>query len=435
MPIEDSSSTAITNDSLQSWLPMAVVPKDLSSYEHMWGSCGGYENYGCRSVEFWWAPGSPNDQNNGANQEFTIPYISVNGVNKTRTDLHVGNINPMTGRFQPAGKHYAEHVVWDNTFNNDGSTGINAGPEKNDEEDGMPHEELVTTFQYFRHWTRKHYGNLGQLGSNVTRNTKHYGTFTTDGPQVASFNWARFYDDGFMEGTVDEFHFSRVITGTEDGEGEVQSYAEEFGTGNDRYVNPGNRLVQFTGLFRKGGDASFWGTNKDQLNHYAKADQRVLVGGNQDRYRVLQLAHTQYLPRDAYWGRDYKLDGTRDQNGETVNGTNVARSDLSETERPYFSLQFNDGSGWQTIDATYSDGMTPDPAPTSNRWLGEPVSPEELLSTKLIVGQSDPGLQYRLTVKNARSPSNITPFLEALTLLYSNESKSPIQSLWYSSPE
>jgi len=435
VPIQNSNSTAITNDSIQSWLPMAVVPKDLSSHEHMWGTCGGYESYTCDAREFSRVPARPNDQNNGANQEFTIPYISVNGVNKTRTDLHVGNINPMTGRFQPAGKHYAEHVVWDNSYNNDGTTGIGNGAEQNDLEDGMPHEELVTTFQYFRHWTRKHYGNLGQFGSNLTRKTKHYGTFTDSGPQTASFNWARFYDDGFIEGTVDEFHFTRVITGAEDGEGEVQSYAEEFGRGNNRYVNPGNRLVQYTGMFRRSGNTSYWGVDRDKFNYYAKADQRVLVGDEKERINIMKVMHTQYLPRDAYWGRDYKLDGTRDRNGETINGKKVARADLSEQNRPYFSFQFNDGSGWESVDPGYSDSMTPDPAPTGNRWLGEPVTPDDLLSTRLTVGRTDEGLRYRVKVENTNSPTNITPFLEDVTIHYANRSESAIKVLWYDAPE
>ncbi len=51
------------------------------------------------------------------------------------------------------------------------------------------------------------------------------------------------------------------------------------------------------------------------------------------------------------------------------------------------------------------------------RWLGEPVRPETLFNEQLTVGEEE-DMKYRLRVENERSPMNVTPFLEDISVLY-----------------
>ncbi len=384
----------ITNDAREDWLPIVQVPEAVDK---------NIFNVGTRA-----SAGNSTTSSRRA-QAWVVPHISVNGVKKDKTDLYMGNINPNTGQFQPPFLLYAEHVVWE------GGSG--------------PSSERMTAWWYLQHWTYKHFGQIGQFGSNLARRTKHYGEYTLNGNQKVRYNWARFYDDGFIGGTVDELLFTNDHPG---GSGPFEAYYE------GRYVDPStvsfSPFAEHIGRFHRGsthdhsfsGDplrsGTYWDTNgnnaPDRFNEYAKVDQRLLVGGQDETINILKVAHTQYRPMDDSNGRDY-----------TMQGNLNSGDDLNDSDRPYFKLEFkSEGGSWPT--RSYSS-----PAAPNSRWLGEPVQPEELTSsgTRLQLGPGD-DLMYRITPQNYSTPINITPFFEDLTIMYSGSTATGYGQISYYTP-
>lgn len=370
------------------WLPIVATPR--SNPDQRWEDIP--QMYADRSTF--------NEEMGGENVIWPVPHMEVNGKQKTRTDLFMGNVNPITGKFQPPNLLYAEHVVWD------GSVDENSGQEQ------LEDSEIKTSWHYMRHWTMKHYGNFGKLGSNFARRTKRYGELPQEGDW--QFNWARFYDDGFANGTIDEFYWVNIAD---------KENPEPFQ--DNRYVDPQERTVRHVGYFHRGSEHShdgetYWNESegselaRDKFNYYAEEDQKVLAGEQEGALEITQVAHTQYRPRDGYRGRDYNANGER-----------VRSDNLSESERPYFDVSFRTESGeWLTTSYENED------AAPGGRWLGEPVSPEQLFDEGLNVEDAE-DLKYRLEVENARTPMNVTPFFEDVTVIYE---QSKLKSLWYYNP-
>jgi len=340
--------------------------------------------------------------------KWVVPHITVNGVKKDKTDLFMGNINPETGRFQPPFMMYAEHVVWSSKF--DSENGSQTRPDVE--------EELWTGWQHLQHWTFKHFGQLGQFGSNLARKTKHYGSFSRNSNRKVNYNWARFYDDGFIEGTVDEVYAVNIQNSDSGGDLTFESFS------SGRYVDPST--VNHVGRFHRGdlhdhGSQTYWDTDgdgsRDRYNHYAAQDQRVLAGSMDKTLRIERLAHTQYRPVDDHTGLDYHMDGSL-----------ASADDLSESSRPYFEVQFKSSGSNNWRSHVYSSSAAPD-----NRWLGEPVTPRDLSGNDLVLGSGEE-LMYRITVENGSPPTNITPFFESLTILYTGSSNTGMGKISYYTP-
>jgi hypothetical protein len=363
----------------QRWLPIVATPKTVDS-----------------EIAMMWSDSNDDKDPYASNVRWPVPYMNINGERKTKTDLHMGNVNPITGKFQPPSFLYAEHVVWDT---------------EEDATEAGEDSELKTSWFYLRHWTYKHYGAMGKLGSNFARRTKRYGKLP-DGGDHWEFNWARFYDDGFANGTIDEFYWVNFAD---------KENLEPFN--KNRYVDPESNEVQHVGYFHRSSehehDETYWNVSSseptlDKFNFYAEEDQKVLVGDQDETLRVTGIAHTQYRPRDGYRGRDYNANGQR-----------VEEDNLSETERPRFEISFRTESG-QWLQRSYENEET---AP-QGRWLGEPVEPQELFGEPLEAEDGD-DIKYRVQVENPRTPMNVTPFLESISVMYQVKR---LKSLSYYSP-
>ena len=356
----------ISDDRRPDWLPIAVIPRDEDTeIPHVFSDISGTD---------------PDDGR--GNARWPVPYINVNGVRKTRTDLHVGNVNPITGKFQPPALLFAEHAVWD------GGDG--------------PASEKVTSWHYMRHYTHKHFGNMGRIGSNFSRRTKRYGRVPEDG-STWRYNWARFYDDGFVNGTIDEFYWVNDAS-----KASVEPYHD------DRYVHPADRTVQYTGTFQRQSEDRRERRSRekhDESGRVASKDRSITNGFRDDREvlqvddgttaRITRVAHTQYRPHDSFRGRDYNASGHR-----------VVSDNLPESARPYFDVTFRTGSDtWRTKRQERT------PVAPRNRWLGEPVRPRELFGREMYVSDGD-SLAYRVRVQNPTTPMNVTPFLEDVTVMY-----------------
>ncbi len=378
------------------WLPIAAVPRVPDENVQLWSTKPGQFDI--------------RDNLRENNTEFIVPQINVNGVEKTNTDLYAGNYNPITGRFQPGPFMYAEHVVW---------TG---GDPEEDSPGEMENQERATAWYYMKHFTLKHYGNLAQFGSNFARRTKHYGQFGDAGSQLdqkAWGNWARFYDDGFIEGTVDE-----LIWTNDNNIDEPEEGGPPYETG--RY----KEVATYQGRFHRAaehdhGEESYWEPDEDELhekfNYYAEDDQRVLGGGNERELRVVSVSHTQYRPASRYYQRDYHMDGRLADEPEHR---------VPPSERPRWEVQVKTESGsWKTNNFDDTE------AAPDGHWLGTPVSPEELNGEELVLdGEED--LEYRLNFVDPanRSKLNTTPFFEDITVLYRRDGSSQIKSLKFYTP-
>jgi len=455
---------------------------------------------------------NPHQLNADHEPTFIVPHISVNGVDKTFTELHSNNVDPRNGQFQTSFIMYAEHVTWSNDMiplnedadekysgprryyspsyfqSRDGNAKFMEGNQgkKHEKRCGMGimlswgsqpcgddstypdvtdtcapcgikerKKEIWTGWYYIQHLTFKHYGQLGQLGSNLARRTKHYGTFDNSnyksggGGEVATYNWARFYDDGFMEGTIDEFYYTNVTTTISDGDPIVNSDVRKQVTAYptfptdcngdcpppERYEDPDATLdgvfpepPVYTGRFHRAeqhdhGNETYWDTNsdgmKDLYNGYARADQHVLQGDLDTKLKIVRVAHTQYRPEDPSTGREYRRDGSR-----------ATRDDPKDEILPYFNvkLKSSDSSTWKNPEMTYNDSDT---AP-NDRWLGEPVTPKQLFGEDIVLDSGEE-LMYRLRVLNGRNPMNTTPFFEDILVGY--RTGSAMQQLWFYTPD
>ena len=398
---------------VEQWLPIAAIPRVPDENVQMWiTEPGGFDT---------------RDGDVDEHTEFIVPQITVNGVEKTHTDLYAGNVNPITGRFQPAPTMYAEHVVWMSEAPDPNPNQGEGGDGEQDQVDidEMDDYERATAWYYMQHYTHKHYGNLAQFGSNFTRKTKHYGQFgnpASELDQKAWGNWARFYDDGFIEGTVDE-----LIWTNDNNVEEPQEGGPPYEEG--RYKT----AASLQGRFHRGtehdhGEESYWEENdedvREKFNFYAEQDMKVL-GGERDQdeeLRVLSVAHTQYRPTDEFYQRDYHEDGTL---------ADASDERIAPSERPYWRVRVKgEADSWTSI--SYSAREV---AP-NGFWLGEPLKPEELMGEELTV-EPDEDLEYRLDIvdPNNRSTLNITPFFEDITVLYRKEGAAKLKGLIYYTPD